>query len=124
VPSRSHDARGDPGQGVPEGTRLEEADGPDKFIFCRVVLFDALFLLRLAESPVWLLHGVKLASQSTVELVPAPLPEGDHGKEIEPSVELEKPVEDVLEYSSDSSIRSGSDVEITGASGPPATPVP
>jgi hypothetical protein len=73
VPSRPHDARGDPGQGVPEGTRLEEADGPDKFIFCRVVLFDALFLLRLAESPVGLLHGVKLVGQSTVELVPCPI---------------------------------------------------
>ena len=50
---------------------------------------------------------------------PAPLPEGDPGKDAATPVELRQPLEEELEFSSDSSVGSEPDVEITGASGPP-----
>ena len=50
---------------------------------------------------------------------PAPLPEGDPGKDAAAPVELRQPVEEEAEFSSDSSVGSETEVEITGASGPP-----
>jgi len=53
---------------------------------------------------------------------PAPLPEGDAGKDIATPADLKKPEAAYLEVSSDSSIGDGSDVEVVGASAPPAAP--
>ena len=48
---------------------------------------------------------------------PAPLPEGDPGKETAAPVELRQPAEEETEFSSNSSMGSESEVEINGASG-------
>ena len=53
---------------------------------------------------------------------PAPLPEGDVGKDAAAPADLKKPEAVDLEVSSDSSIGDGSDVEVVGASAPPAAP--
>ena len=53
---------------------------------------------------------------------PAPLPEGDAGKDTVAPADLKKPEAADLEVSSDSSVGDGSDVEVTGASAPPAAP--
>ena len=50
---------------------------------------------------------------------PAPLPEGDPGKDAATPAELREPAKEKAEFSSDSSVGSEPDVEITGASGPP-----
>jgi len=50
---------------------------------------------------------------------PAPLPEGDPGKDIAAPVKLRHTAEEEAEFSSDSSVGSEPEVEITGASGPP-----
>ena len=49
---------------------------------------------------------------------PAPLPEGDPGKDVAAAAELRQPAEEEAEFSSDSSVGSEPEVEITGASGP------
>ena len=49
---------------------------------------------------------------------PTPLPEGDPGKDAAAPVELRQPMEEEIEFSSDSLVESESEVEITGASGP------
>jgi len=51
---------------------------------------------------------------------PAPLPEGDAGKDATTPSDLKKPEAADLEVSSDSSIGDGSDVEVVGVSAPPA----
>jgi hypothetical protein len=48
---------------------------------------------------------------------PAPLPEEDHVKDAAVPVELRQLAEEEIEFSSDSSMGSESEVEITGASG-------
>ena len=53
---------------------------------------------------------------------PAPLPEGGAGKDAIALANLKKPEAADLEVSSDSSVGDGSDVEVTGASAPPAAP--
>ena len=53
---------------------------------------------------------------------PAPLPEGDAGKDAAAPADLKKPEAANLEVSSNSSIGDGSDVEVVGASVPPAAP--
>ena len=53
---------------------------------------------------------------------PAPLPEGDVGKDATALADLKKPEATDLEVSSNSSIGDGSDVEVVGASAPPAAP--
>ena len=53
---------------------------------------------------------------------PAPLPEGDAGKDTAAPVDLKKPEAADLEVSSDSSIGDGSDVEVVGAIAPLAAP--
>ena len=55
---------------------------------------------------------------------PAPLPEGDPGKDAAAPAELHQPVEEEIEFSSDSSVGSESEVNITGASGPPSSAAP
>ena len=50
---------------------------------------------------------------------PTPLPEGDPGKDAAAPAELRQPSEEEAEFSSDSSVGSEPEVEITGASGPP-----
>ena len=50
---------------------------------------------------------------------PAPLPEGDPGKDAAAPAELRRPAEEEAEFSSDSSMGSEPEVEITAASGPP-----
>ena len=50
---------------------------------------------------------------------PAPLPEGDPEKDAVTPAELRQPAEEEAEFSSDSSVGSELEVEITGASGPP-----
>ena len=50
---------------------------------------------------------------------PAPLPEGDPGKDAAAPAELRQPTEEEAEFSSDSSMGSEPEVEISGASGPP-----
>ena len=50
---------------------------------------------------------------------PAPLPEGDPGKDAAAPAELREPAEEKAEFSSDSFVGSEPDVGITGASGPP-----
>ena len=50
---------------------------------------------------------------------PAPLPEGDVGKDAAAPADLKKPEAVDLEVSSDSSIGGKSDVEVVGASVPP-----
>ena len=55
---------------------------------------------------------------------PAPLPEGDPGKDAAAPTELRQPAEEEIEFSSDSSVGSKSEVEITGASGPPSSAAP
>ena len=50
---------------------------------------------------------------------PALLPEGDPGKDAAAPAELRQPAEEEAEFSSDSSVGSEPEVEITGASGPP-----
>ena len=50
---------------------------------------------------------------------PAPLSEGDPGKNIAPPVELREPVGEELEFSSNSFMGTEPEVGITGASGPP-----
>ena len=55
---------------------------------------------------------------------PAPLPEGDPGKETAAPTELRQPAEEEMEFSSDSSVGSESEVEITGASGLPSSAAP
>ena len=52
---------------------------------------------------------------------PAPLPEGDPGKDGAAPAELRQPAEEEVEFSSDSSMGSEPEVEITGASGPPSS---
>jgi hypothetical protein len=54
---------------------------------------------------------------------PAPLPEGDPGKDAAALTELHQPAEEEAEFSSDSSVGSETEVEITGASGPPPSAV-
>ena len=49
---------------------------------------------------------------------PAPLPEGDPGKDSSAPAELRQPADEEAEFSSDSSVGSELEVEITGASGP------
>ncbi|XP_039822746.1 uncharacterized protein LOC120684960 [Panicum virgatum] len=51
----------------------------------------------------------------------APLPEGDPSKDSAAPAELRHPAEEEIEFSSDSSVGSESEVEITGASGPPSS---
>ena len=53
---------------------------------------------------------------------PAPLPEGDAGKDAAAPADLKKPEAVDLELSSNSSIGEGSDVEVVGVSTPPAAP--
>ena len=53
---------------------------------------------------------------------PAPLLEGDAGKDATTPSDLKKPEAADLEVSSDSSIGDESDVEVVGASAPPAAP--
>ena len=55
---------------------------------------------------------------------PTPLPEGDPGKDATAPAELRQPAEEEIEFSSDSSVGSESEVEITGASGPPLSAAP
>ena len=55
---------------------------------------------------------------------PAPLPEGDPGKETAVPAELRQPMDEEMELSSDSSVGSESEVEITGASVPPSSAAP
>ena len=50
---------------------------------------------------------------------PAPLLEADPGKDVPTPVKLKQPVEEDLEFSSDSSVGSESGVETIGASGLP-----
>ena len=50
---------------------------------------------------------------------PAPLPEGELGKDAAAPAKLRQPAEEEAEFSSDSSVGSELEVEITGASGPP-----
>ena len=50
---------------------------------------------------------------------PAPLPERDPGKDAAAPTELRQLAEEEAEFSSDSSVGSEPEVEITGASGPP-----
>ena len=50
---------------------------------------------------------------------PAPLPDGDPGKDAAAPAELLQPAEEEAEFSSDSSVGSEPEVESTGASGPP-----
>jgi len=52
---------------------------------------------------------------------PAPLPEGDAGKDTVAPANLKKPEAADLEVSFDSSIGDGPDVEVVGVSSPPAT---
>ena len=52
---------------------------------------------------------------------PAPLPEGDPRKDAPAPVELQQPAEEEAEFSSDSSVGSEPEVEITGASGLPTS---
>jgi len=54
---------------------------------------------------------------------PAPLPEGDPGKDAAAPAELRQPAEEEAEFSSDSSVGSEPEVEIIGASGPPLSVV-
>jgi hypothetical protein len=54
----------------------------------------------------------------------APLPEGDNGKDTSAPAELRQPAEEEIEFSSDSSVGSELEVEITGASGPPSSAAP
>ena len=54
---------------------------------------------------------------------PAPLPEGDPGKDAAAPAELRQPVEEETEFSSDSSVGSEPEVEITRASGAPLSAV-
>ena len=53
---------------------------------------------------------------------PAPLLEGDPGKDAPAPAELRQLAEEEVEFSSDSFMGSESEVEITGASGPPSAP--
>ena len=53
---------------------------------------------------------------------PAPLPEGDVGKDAAAPADLKKPEAEDLEVSSDSSIGDGSDVEVVGVNAPPPAP--
>ena len=50
---------------------------------------------------------------------PTPLPKGDPGKDAASPAELRQPAEEEAEFSSDSSVGSEPELEITGASGPP-----
>src|SRR6185312_9069245 len=50
---------------------------------------------------------------------PAPLPEGEPRKDAAAPTKLRQPAEEEAEFSSDSSVGSEPEVEITGASGPP-----
>lgn len=52
---------------------------------------------------------------------PAPLPEGGKGKNARPPTELKEPADEELVFSPDSCVGSGLQVEIVGASWPPAT---
>ena len=55
---------------------------------------------------------------------PAPLPEGDAGKDAAALVNLKEPEAADLEVSSDSSLGGESDVEVVGATAPPNPPTP
>ena len=55
---------------------------------------------------------------------PTPLPEGDHGEEIAAPTVLRQLAKEEMEFSSDSSVGSESEVEIIGASGPPSSATP
>ena len=55
---------------------------------------------------------------------PAPLPEEDPGKDAAVPAELRQPAEEDIKFSSDSSMGSESEVEITGASGPLSSAAP
>ena len=52
---------------------------------------------------------------------PAPLPEGDPGKDAAAPAELRQPAEEEAEFSSDSSVGSEPEVKLTGASGSPSS---
>ena len=55
---------------------------------------------------------------------PAPLPEGDPGKDAAAPAELRQPAEEEIEFSSDSSVGSELEVEITGTSESPSSAAP
>ena len=55
---------------------------------------------------------------------PAPVPEGGPSKEVAGPAELRKPADEEMEFSSNSSVGSESEVEIIGASGPPTAAAP
>ena len=55
---------------------------------------------------------------------PTPLPEGDPGKDAAAPAELRQLAKEEIEFSFDSSVGSESEVEITGASGPPSSAAP
>ena len=55
---------------------------------------------------------------------PAPLPKGDPSRDATAPAELRQPTEEEIELSSDSSVGSKLEVEITGASGPLSSAAP
>ena len=85
------------------------------FLFVRVVfLFTLLIFMPNAPIGLW---------TTRIEVLeywfPAPLPEGDPGKDAAAPAELRQPAEEEAEFSSDSSVGSEPELEITVASGPP-----
>ena len=96
---------------------------------CRVVLFVPgcflYFCSVFSSAPVGLYNNSALLQAKVLEYwSPAPLPEGDQGKDVAAPAEQRQPAEEEAEFSSDSSVGSEPEVEITGASGLPPSAAP
>src|SRR6185312_12044259 len=72
------------------------------------------------SAPVGMYNNSTLLQAKVLEYrSPAPLPKGDPGKDAASPAEMRQPAEEEAEFSSDSSVGSEPELEITGASGPP-----
>ena len=122
---------------MPEGTLLEAVNKSRKSSSSfRVVLFFvpscSVFALELPCFP-YAAHpvscnqlGMSSFLQAKVQEFwsPAPLPEGDAGKDAAAPANLKEPEEADLEVSSDSSVVGESDIEVVGATVPPNPSAP
>ena len=112
-------------KGCPKAHYLKRpTDAVSLLELCRVVLLISscflYFCFVFLSAPVGLYNNSVLLQAKVLEYwSPAPLPEGDPAKDAAVPAELRQPAEAEAEFSSDSSVGSEPEVEITRALGPP-----
>ena len=85
-------------------------------LFCKFRVIFSIF----PSTPVGLYNDSGLLQAKVLEYwSPTPLPEGDPGKDAAAPTKLRQPMEEEAEFSSDTSVGSEPEMEITEASGPP-----